>query len=45
MADYKDWKTKKDVEIKDMKNFEFPSSGTKILLKTRPPIPKECPTD
>ncbi len=45
MAEYKDWKSKKDVEIKDLKNFEFPTTGAKILLKSRPPIAKECNTD
>ncbi|MDD5023228.1 MAG: hypothetical protein PHU63_03605 [Candidatus ainarchaeum sp.] len=43
--DYKDWKTKKPVEVKDLKNFEFPSTGAKILLKARPPIAKECSAD
>jgi len=45
MAEYKDWKTKKFVEIKNMKAFEFPTSGAKILLKARPPISKEYSTD
>lgn len=45
MAEYKDWKSKKEVEIKDIKNFTFPSTGAKILLKSRPPVSKECSTD
>ncbi|MFA5050037.1 MAG: hypothetical protein WC501_03440 [Candidatus Micrarchaeia archaeon] len=45
MVSYKDWKSKKDVEIKDAQNFEFPSTGAKILLKSRPPVSKFCSTD
>ncbi len=45
MTEYKDWKTKKEIQIADLKKFEFPSSGTKLLLKSRPPIAKECSTD
>ena len=45
MSEYKDWKSKKPVEIKNLKNFEFPSTGAKMLLKARPPISKECSTD
>ncbi len=44
MAVYRDYKTGKEVEIKEGK-FVFPSSGTRILLKSRPPIAKEVSTD
>ena len=45
MAEYKDLKTGTTVTVDDAKKFEFPSTGTKILLKTRPPIAKEVSTD
>ncbi|MBN2477699.1 hypothetical protein JXB01_00230 [Candidatus Micrarchaeota archaeon] len=45
MVEYREWKTKKNVQISDPKNFEFPPSGVKVLLKSRPPIAKECSTD
>ncbi len=44
MAEYRDLETGKIIEI-DEKKFDFPSSGAKILLKTRPPIAKEVSTD
>ncbi len=45
MVSYKDWKSRKEVEIRDAKNFEFPSTGAKMLLKSRPPVSKVCSTD
>lgn len=45
MAEYKVWRTNEKVEIVDAKNFQFPSSGAKILLKERPPIAKTIDTD
>jgi len=45
MAEYKDFKTGGLVEVADDKNFAFPSTGAKMLLKTRPPIAKEVGTD
>lgn len=43
--EYKDFKTGSSVSLKKDKNFAFPSSGAKILLKSRPPIAKETSTD
>jgi hypothetical protein len=45
MGEYKDLKTGAVVEIDDEKSFQFPSSGAKMLLKSRPPIEKTCGTD
>jgi hypothetical protein len=45
MSEYKDVKSGAIVTIADEKNFIFPSSGAKMLLKTRPPIAKEVRTD
>lgn len=46
MAVYRDYKTKNEVELKEKDGkFKFPSSGTRILLKSRPPIAKEVSTD
>jgi hypothetical protein len=45
MGMYKDVKTGAVVEIPDDKDFHFPASGAKILLKSRPPIAKEHGTD
>ncbi|MFH2105944.1 MAG: hypothetical protein ABII22_01680 [Candidatus Micrarchaeota archaeon] len=45
MAEYKDLKTGTLVNIDTDKKFQFPSTGAKILLKTRPPIAKELKTD
>jgi hypothetical protein len=45
MAEYKDLKTGTMVEVADEKNFVFPSTGAKMLLKPRPPIAKESGTD
>jgi hypothetical protein len=44
MPEYKDLKTGARVEVTGEK-FIFPSSGAKILVKTRPPISKETSTD
>lgn len=44
MAEYKDLKTGAIVTVTGDK-FVFPTSGAKILLKTRPPIAKETSTD
>jgi hypothetical protein len=43
MSDYKDQKSGAAVVTGD--KFAFPTSGAKILLKTRPPIAKEVTTD
>ncbi|MDD5337604.1 MAG: hypothetical protein PHS02_03920 [Candidatus ainarchaeum sp.] len=45
MAQYEVWKTRDLVDVSDAKNFEFPHSGEKILLKKRPPIAKTSNTD
>ncbi len=45
MGDYKDLKTGAIVTIVDEKNFAFPTTGAKMLLKARPPISKEASTD
>jgi len=44
MAEYKDLKTGALVSVTGDK-FTFPTTGAKILLKTRPPIAKETGTD
>ena len=44
MAYYVDLKTKQLVEI-DASHFQFPPTGAKMLLKSRPPIAVECRTD
>jgi DNA-directed RNA polymerase subunit RPC12/RpoP len=43
MADYKDQKSGASVSTGD--KFAFPTSGAKILIKSRPPIAKEVATD
>lgn len=45
MEEYKVWKTGEKVEVSDPKNFIFPASGEKVLLKSRPPIAKTAKTD
>jgi hypothetical protein len=45
MAEYKDVKTGAIVTVTDEKNFLFPATGAKMLLKSRPPIAKEVSTD
>lgn len=45
MGEYKDLKTGQVITIVDEKNFVFPSTGAKMLLKARPPISKEAGTD
>ena len=45
MGEYKDLKTGESITIIDEKNFTFPSTGAKMLLKARPPISKEATTD
>ncbi|MBU0586107.1 hypothetical protein KJ780_01200 [Candidatus Micrarchaeota archaeon] len=45
MSEFKAWGTGDPVEIPDQKNFHFPSSGEKVLLKSRPPISKTVKTD
>ena len=45
MAEYKDVKTGAIVTVNDEKNFLFPATGAKMLLKARPPIAKEVSTD
>lgn len=44
MPEYKTFPTKNLITI-DGKNFQFPMSGEKILLKVRPPIAKKVSTD
>jgi hypothetical protein len=44
MGEYKDQKSGAAVALAGEK-FAFPTSGAKILLKSRPPIAKEVPTD
>lgn len=43
--EYKDWKTGEKVNITNMKEFKFPPTGAKVLVKARPPIAKESSTD
>ena len=43
MGEYKDLKTGAKVSTGD--KFNFPSTGAKVLIKTRPPIAKEVKTD
>lgn len=45
MGEYKDLKNGNIVTIVDEKNFAFPTTGAKMLLKSRPPISKESSTD
>ena len=45
MGDYKDLKTGAVVTVTDEKNFAFPATGAKMLLKARPPIAKDVSTD
>lgn len=44
MGEYKDLKTGAPVTITGNK-FTFPTSGAKILLKSRPPVAKEVSSD
>jgi len=44
MTEYKDQKTGVSVASTGEK-FAFPTSGAKILLKSRPPIAKDVATD
>ena len=44
MPEYRDLKTGTIVSVTGEK-FAFPTTGAKILLKTRPPIAKETKTD
>ncbi len=45
MGEYKDHKTGEIAKVTVDKNFVFPSTGAKILLKIRPPVAKEIQTD
>ncbi len=45
MPEYKDQKTGEIAKATVDKSFVFPSTGAKILLKTRPPVAKELHTD
>ncbi len=45
MGEFKDLKTGQIIAVVDEKNFVFPSTGAKMLLKARPPISKESHTD
>ncbi len=44
MGDYKDPKTGALMAVTGEK-FVFPTSGARLLLKTRPPVAKEIGTD
>ncbi|MFH0736980.1 MAG: hypothetical protein V1827_00290 [Candidatus Micrarchaeota archaeon] len=44
-GDYKDQKTGTAVTMAGGEKFAFPTSGAKILLKSRPPIAKEVSSD
>ncbi len=45
MGEYSEWQTGNKVVISNLKTFEFPSTGAKVLFKVRPPIAKEITTD
>ena len=45
MGEYKEWKTGNKVVISNLKAFEFPPTGAKVLFKVRPPIAKGIGTD
>lgn len=45
MGDYKDVKSGNVVSVENAKEFAFPATGAKILLKCRPSIAKEMSTD
>ncbi len=45
MGDYTEWESGNKVFISNLKSFEFPSTGAKVLFKCRPPIAKEIGTD
>ncbi|MBD3389501.1 hypothetical protein GF415_00925 [Candidatus Micrarchaeota archaeon] len=45
MGEYLEWETGNRVNISNLKTFEFPSTGAKVLFKARPPIAKEMGTD
>ncbi len=46
MDEYKDMKTGENVKVtKNKDNFSFPTSGVRILHKSRPPVTKEVTTD
>jgi hypothetical protein len=45
MGEYKSWKNGATVEITSLKDFQFPPTGDKILLKARPPLALEMKSD
>ena len=45
MTEYKHYKTGEVIKLNVDKNFVFPSSGEKTILKTRPPVAKQVNTD
>jgi len=45
VGEYKSWKTGTVVEIASLKDFQFPPTGDKILLKSCPPIAIDMKTD
>ncbi|HLD60166.1 MAG TPA: hypothetical protein VI912_04170 [Candidatus Bilamarchaeaceae archaeon] len=45
MVEYRDLKTGTVITIETDKKFQFPPTGARMLLKTRPPISKEVSTD
>jgi|GEM_PF-518663 len=45
MGEYTEWESGNKVIISSLKTFEFPSTGAKVLFKSRPPLAKELNTD
>jgi hypothetical protein len=45
MEEYKDLKTGAPVSVGKDNKLPLPSTGAKMLLKSRPPVAKEVPTD
>lgn len=45
VGEYASWKNGAIVEIANLKEFQFPPTGDKVLLKARPPTAIEIPTD
>ena len=45
MAEYKDLKSKGIVVSDEKAAFNFPATGAKMLLKSRPPLAKDVKTD
>ncbi|HIH22677.1 MAG: hypothetical protein AABW86_06160 [Candidatus Micrarchaeota archaeon] len=45
MGEYISWKTGEKIDIANMKDFQFPPTGDKMLLKARPPVALDMKTD